>query len=154
MFRHRHQLRRWATRVLLLWLFGVGVGVANACAVPARSGSMPADSVPGAHGMAAAPQPGAASPEATAPQAASHPACHGHRESVGKSNCADFCDKASLSIPKLKTVAADAGTHFIAAGVVAQVQPVPASRVESPKVRRRDGVRILPIPIVFLRLTL
>ena len=31
MFRQRQQLRRWAARVLLVWLFSVGAGAANAC---------------------------------------------------------------------------------------------------------------------------
>jgi len=34
MFRHRHQLRRWAARALIVWLFGVVAGVANACMAP------------------------------------------------------------------------------------------------------------------------
>ena len=31
MFRRPQQLRRWALRVVLVWLFGIGLGVANAC---------------------------------------------------------------------------------------------------------------------------
>lgn len=34
MFRHRHQLRRWAGRVLLVWLFGIATGVAHASLPP------------------------------------------------------------------------------------------------------------------------
>jgi hypothetical protein len=34
MFRHRQQRRRWAAMALLLWLFGVGTGLAHACLVP------------------------------------------------------------------------------------------------------------------------
>lgn len=33
MFRHRRHLHRWAYRVLVVWLFGIAAGVANACLV-------------------------------------------------------------------------------------------------------------------------
>ena len=33
MFRHRRKLSRWAAHVLLVWLFGVAVGIAHACVV-------------------------------------------------------------------------------------------------------------------------
>ncbi|MDP1900360.1 MAG: hypothetical protein Q8K96_07890 [Rubrivivax sp.] len=156
MFQHRQQLRRWAARVLLLWLFGVGIGVAHACLTPSLAGlggelaamSMDVDAVP--H-------------EVAAPQGAHHPGADqpGHHEradgepaSSVKSNCQDFCDKASVSIPPLKAALDDALGHGLPPMAAAAVLPVPAFQPVQWWVPRRDGVAAPPVPIAFLRLTL
>ena len=38
MFRNRQQLRRWAARLLFLWLFGAGASTANACLTTGEPG--------------------------------------------------------------------------------------------------------------------
>jgi hypothetical protein len=156
MFRHRKQLRRWAAGALVLWLFGVGTGVANACLAPNLV--VPGGLLSG-HVPVAGVVPHDAKVAAVAP-------CHGstgdHRvvgtagpqDSSGRSNCQDFCVKATVSIPPLKFALDDVQGHAL----LFPMAPVfLAARVSAPDrqwVPRRDGVRPLPIPIVFLRLAL
>lgn len=156
MFSHRQQLRRWAARVLMLWLFGVAAGVANACLGPG----------PGAFGgppTAPATQVGAwhhhASPEAIAQGhhaglAGAHGGGGGHEGPLFKSNCADFCDKASVSVPPVKTALDDLqgqALHFAAVAVVqAGAAGLPAPQGDP--LQQVHWAR--PIHIVFLRLAL
>ncbi len=139
MFRHRIQLRLWAARVLLAWIFAMGAGVANAClssAAPehAAVGEAHRSEDSGSHhGGAAAP--------------------HGV---VDPANCVEFCDRAAVSIPTQKSASGDLQAHPVICVVAATVLSVPVldpARVSAP---RRDGVRALPIPILmaFLRLAL
>lgn len=83
MFSDRRRLRRWAAQVLLVWLFGLAMGVANACALEES-----------AHHHADA--------EVTASLPAHH---HGDEQGdSGKVNCLDFCEKSSIGAPQLKVV--------------------------------------------------
>ena len=78
MFSDRRSLRRWAAHVLLVWLFGLAMGVANACAL--------GDSV---HHLTEA--------KAVAE--------HHHGDEQGdaaKDNCLNFCEKSSVGAPQLK----------------------------------------------------
>jgi hypothetical protein len=148
MFRHRHQLRRWAARVLVLWLFGLGSGIASACLAGGLSDAAPvaAEHATDAHALHH--------------DAAAHGSSHHGDEAdphviTGKTNCQDFCDKATVSIPLLKSALDAAQAHALMTTVVTTTAlPVPAlppAKLQGP---RRDGVRPLPIPIAFLRLTL
>ena len=156
MFRHRTQLRRWAARVLLLWLFGVGSGAVNACLAPKLV-------VPGGLLSGHAAVVGVVSRDAKVARAAP---CHGSSEhhqvvgtadpqgSPGRSTCQDFCDKAAVSIPPLKFALDDVQGH----GLLRAVVPVflagsPASPIQQ-WVPRPAGARAPPIPIVFLRMAL
>jgi hypothetical protein len=141
MFRHRRQLRRWAAFVLLLWSFGVGVGVANAC--------LAAHSTPAA-GLA------------TGLAAHCHGASQGHQHLAsmdppaqsGNPNCQDFCDKASVSIPSPRVALDDAQGHAFFPATVVSLVPAPTFAPVRLWMPRRDGVRAPPIQIAYLRLTL
>jgi hypothetical protein len=137
MFRHRQQLRRWAARVLLLWLFGVGAGVANACLATGHPAA--------AHGHARSDAVGAPLQEADAPTPVGN---------LAKANCQDFCDKATVSIPPLKSALDDTQSHPAIATTALTVLPMPAFAPRPLWVPRRDGAQAPPIPIVFLRLAL
>lgn len=141
MFRHRQPLRRWATLVLLLWLFGVGTGVAHACLAPSL--------VATGEGSEAAPA-----------QAPAIDACHGAghldagERATGKTNCQDFCDKASVSIPPLKAALDDVLGAALLFPAVAAVVPVPDIAPVQVGLPRRDGGWAPPIRIALLRLAL
>lgn len=156
MFRHRRQLRQWAARVLLLWLFGMGAGVANAClttgqtaAVAAMAGHIVSaveihhDAAPRGHAQA----DGAVLPSHTADG-------QGNQGDPAKSNCQDFCDKATVSIPPLKSALDDVQSHAAIVMTAMTVLPMPAFAPVKLRVPRRDGVLAPPIPIAFLRLAL
>jgi hypothetical protein len=86
MFSDRRRLRRWAAQVLLVWLFGLAVGMANACAL----------------GEAAHHRSNAVTAAATD---AGQNHQHGHEQGdAAKVNCLDFCEKSSLAVPQLKAV--------------------------------------------------
>jgi hypothetical protein len=86
MFSDRRRLRRWAAQVLLVWLFGLAMGVANACALGEQA----------YHRSDAA--------TAVASDAVQK---HQHGDEQGdlaKVNCLDFCEKSSIGAPQLKVV--------------------------------------------------
>lgn len=156
MFRRRQSLRRWAALLLLLWLFGVGAGVANACLAPSLV--QPGGGAAG-HGLTAD----------AAAQALSSPAGHDHAGaghasehesgdhgpvSPAKANCQDFCDKSTVSVTPLKSAVGEVDAHALPPQLAATVLQVPAVRAALPWVPRRDGVLAPPIPIAFLRLAL
>lgn len=90
MFSDRRRLRRWAAQVLLVWLFGLAMGVANACALGEsahhRSEAETVTSLPEHH--------------------------HGDEQGdAAKVHCLDFCEKSSIGAPQL-TVVDDGLTAF------------------------------------------
>jgi hypothetical protein len=154
MFRRPQHLRRLAFRVLLVWLFGLGLGVANAClaaqefagggeAFQAKAEVQPAD------------------------YAVAHAGCEHHsvavpdqsrddqHDSSPKSNCESFCEQAGVTIPPQKTVLDNYQFHVLPPPMVASLT-VPASVDVSAELGapRPDGARPLRIPIAFLRLAL
>jgi len=154
MFRHRRQLRRWAVYVLLAWLFGLSAGVANACLTASlaelglqRSGHLAAST---------------AKADTAMPTCAQHHEGHraqsraalDHHALPGQPDCLDFCDKATISIPTLKSVLDQVDGSALPPPVIAMVAPVPAALPVQLWVPRRDGVLAPPIRIAFLRLTL
>ncbi len=153
MFRHRQQLRRWAARVLLLWLFGIGAGVVNACITTAPTAAVASHIVSvvdthhdvAAHDHAQAASSGPPSQSIEAP---------GHLGNLSKANCQDFCDKATVSIPPLKSALDDIQSHSVIAMTAMTVLPMPAFAPVQLRVPRRDGVQAPPISIAFLRLAL
>ena len=89
MFSDRRRLRRWAAQVLLVWLFGLAMGVANACAL----------GEPVHHRSDAA---------TTAASQTAQKHHHGDEQGdAAKVNCLEFCEKSSIGAPQLK-VAGDA----------------------------------------------
>ena len=150
MFRHRRQLRQWAARVLLLWLFGMGVGVANGC--------LAAGGPTAAHGAAVVEaHPHAAGTAGDGHQHASHaphPADCDHQGAPAKRNCQDFCDKTTMSIPPLKSALDHAEGPALAPREIAMACPHAASTDDRTWEPRRDGALAPPITIAFLRLAL
>lgn len=156
MFRHRQQLRRWAARVLLLWLFGIGAGVANACVISGQAAPVAAvashlvavveahhDVVTHDHAQA----DGAGLPSQSDDASK-------HLGNLSKANCQDFCDKATVSIPPLKSALGDVQSHAVIATTAVTALPMPAFAPVQLRLPRRDGVQAPPIPIAFLRLAL
>ncbi len=130
MFRHRRQLRLWAVRLLLAWLFGMGAGVANACLVAGAAEL-------GAHLQ-------------TNMEADSH-----HEQVPGKSNCQDFCEKSAVSMCPMKSVLDDVHGPALPPSALAVVLEVPAPLPDPVLLPRRDGVLAHPpITITLLRLAL
>ena len=144
MFNRRQPLRRCAALVLLLWLFGIGAGVAHACLAP----------------NLVAPGHEVDESATLAEVDGDHAACHGTGQAHAekgvqvKTNCQDFCDKASVSIPPLKVALDDVLGAALLFPAVAGVKPVPALASNLHAVPRRDGALAPPAPIAFLRLTL
>jgi hypothetical protein len=156
MFRYRLQLRRWAAQVLLLWLFGVVAGIANACLVPnlaQHGGHVAAPSSDGFVLHDGTEHPGIGHHHGSGPVQA-HEIGHGEPSHAAKSNCADFCDKASVSIPQLKSASDDVQSHAPPLPAALTVLPVSALLSIQQWVPRRDGVRAPLIHIAFLRLAL
>ena len=177
MFHRRSQLRRWAARALLLWLFGIGTGVANACLGPslADSGAHPTGHPTGhpsasqaSHGDTAAlpsaaherpqaddvrrPPPEGDPQSGRATFAGEHPDREGP---FGKSNCQDFCAKSTVSIPPLKSALDNVQAHALLPGAVVVTLPVPAFSPDELLLPRWDGgLAPVPIRIAFLRLAL
>ena len=144
MFSRHQPLRRWAALALLLWLFGIGAGVAHACLAPNLV-------APGHEANESA-----TLVEAEGDHAGCHPTGQGHADEgvQVKTNCQDFCDRASVSIPPLKAALDDvlgAALLFLA---VAAVVPIPALAPVLHAVPRRDGALAPPVVIAFLRLRL
>jgi hypothetical protein len=155
MFRHRRQLRQWAARALFLWLFSLGVSIANACItvgpvepVVATVSHLVAaveahhDVVSHGHGQSA----GAALPS----HSADVPVPQG---SLANANCQD-CEKVTVSIAPLKSALDDVQSHAAIATTAVAVVPMPAFAPVRLWVPRRDGVHAPPIFIAFLRLAL
>jgi len=153
MFRHRQQLRRWAARVLLLWLFGMGAGVANACIIsaPGAAAAIQIVAVVDTHHDVVAHDHEHAASAGLPSQGTDSPA---HLGNLFKANCQDFCDKATVSIPPLKSALDDIQSHPVIATTAMTVLPMPAFAPVQLRVPRRDGVQAPPISIAFLRLAL
>lgn len=174
MFHHRRALRRLAAHVLLLWVFALAAGIANAC-VPNLAG---VTGVTGATGSGSALSRAANAGHvldtaADEDEAAAPAPCHavadaaladrndhgdggaGHRGNFAKANCQDFCAKTSVSIPASTTALDDLQAHAIVATAAAAAMPAPAFVPVQPRVPRRDGAQgAPPILIAFLRLAL
>jgi len=155
MFFYRRQLRRWAARMLLLWLFGVGAGFANAClaAGMADFGEKP---IGHAVAMQAADEDVVATPSEAhhASHAMQHHGGLGHDEAPGKTNCQDFCDKSTISIPPLKLALDHSDASALSLPSVTTLFVVPVSKPVEWWVPRRDGGLAPPLTIAFLRLAL
>ncbi len=156
MFRHRQQLRLCAALVLLLWLFGFGAGVANACMGSTR---LLPGRVPAAHADGVAVAHHAVMAGATGYRHDADPVIQpgGSRDPAGAAamaNCLDFCEKASLAIPPLKTALDDLQGHALHSSALAAAHPAPVLPLYRPQPHRRDDVWAPSVAIAFLRLTL
>jgi hypothetical protein len=175
MFGYRRQRRLWAAQVLLLWLFGIGTGFANACLTAPGPEAFATRSAHAGHRpevRAEAPAPadvGAQLGAQLGAQSGAHHAAHasphhhavdgddsGAQHASGKSNCQDFCDKASVTIAPLKSALDAAQGQALPPPAAAPGFAVaPVSPVALPLLPpRRDGGHAVPMAIAFLRLTL
>ena len=146
MFRNRSHLRRWAARVLAVWLFGVVAGVANAYC--AGSLFQPDQAVQAEAAMSEC-EFHAASP---AGQHAGNPDAQGPHAG---SNCQTFCDAFSVSISPLKSPLDNPAPHAMApAAFFAVAPPVAGASPVHLLSPRRDGGQAPAITIAFLRLAL
>lgn len=146
MFRHRKQLHRWVARALLVWLFGVATGVAQACLM---SGSLPSG------GPQFEP---AVAEQGPAPEDESRPVqdggCSGHDGTLVKSNCQDLCEKSAAATPLLKSDLAKVQGHALPPAQVAIAGPVPSAASVPLPTPRRDRALPLPVRLAFPRLAL
>lgn len=150
MFRNRIQLRRWAARMLAVWLCGVAIGVAHACFAPALADS----GEPRAKNFA---DGGAATQQVEHARASHHAEPDGpvaNHGSPSKPNCQDFCAKSAVAIPPLKTTLDDIYGHALPPSATAMVVAPPAPLPDPLLPPRRDGAVAPPITIAFLRLAL
>jgi len=153
MFRRPQQLRRWALRVLLVWLFGLGLGVANAC--------LAAQQFAGGDEAFQAVANVQAADDAAAPADCEHHSVavldqswHDQQDSKPKSNCESFCERAGVTIPPQKSVLDNYQFQVLPPPMGALTVPASVDVSADVGAPRRDGARPLPIPIVFLRLAL
>ena len=128
----QRQLRRWAARVLVVWLFGVVAGLAHACLL------------------------GEFDPDRPLPVAVNHQ--HHHHEhdqqSAGKPNCLDLCEKSSLTVPggSFSLDKPDPGGAALPASFLPMPFVAHATAIRVPVAERPRPT--LPISIAFLRLAL
>ena len=154
MFRHRQGLRRWTTRVLLIWLLGLGIGTVQACLASGRLEAA----------VAVATLPSVASHLTAAPAGtegiglAASPACeHGQPgdDASARSNCADFCDQAGTSMPSLKWPHDALQAAVLFTPIVPFAAPFDLPGLRSLlQARRVASVQAPPIAITLLRLML
>jgi hypothetical protein len=154
MFQHRKQLRRWAAGTLLVWLFGIATGVAQACLPPSPldlrgQRCEPAVEVEAGHGKAA--MASELHHESTPPQ---HVGVLGHDGPPAKSNCQDFCEKTAVAIPPLKSALDNLQGYALPPVELAMLGLVRAAEPAQLSVPRRDGGLALLIRLAFLRLAL
>jgi len=132
-------LRRWAAHAAFLWLFGLGMGVVNACM---------------AHG-AGAPH-SAAYLEVTADASVHTSACHGEQPdgAAVKSNCQDFCEKLATASPTGKSGldGAQPQLGFVAAAM-GTLPPPPRGVVRVWRAQRLP-VKATPVRLAYTRLSL
>ena len=147
-FRHRQQLRRWAAGLLVLWLVGLGQGIANACLlVPGMVMSAPAMAAQ-AQAQVHGDEHGISGPAADEPGARVAPGSQDEPDGV------DCCDEASPSTPLLKSALDGLQGHAAVPPAMPTVLPMPAFAPMQMWMPRRDGVPAPTIPIAFLRLAL
>lgn len=154
MYLHRKQLRRWAAGTLLLWLFGIATGIAQACLTPkpvelVGQHPAPAVAVQVQHEQAASPR----SDLHQGSEHAQHDGMPGDDGSLGKSNCQDFCEKSAIAISPLKSALDNAHDYALPPVAVASVIAAAVEPAQLP-LPRWVGGPALPIRLAFLRLTL
>lgn len=98
---HRRSLRHTTWMILVVWLFALAAGVANACLLTEPNASSPLSLTAIPHEI---------------PFAEIH---HGEQADPGNDGCLKFCDEASLAITKVDQPIADDGP-----GVVGRLQQV------------------------------
>lgn len=155
MFAPRSRLRRFATQLLLVWLFAFGVGLAQACQMkPLLAAVSGAAAGAESHGGHAAPAP--VGVDAAAHGAADHGCCPGDDAGgPADTSCAKFCADESHTLPPAKQ-GFDPGPVLDLAPVATlalAVAAVEQGRALAPPVAAPPPDPT-PVAIAFLRLTL
>jgi hypothetical protein len=148
MFAQRSRLRRFATQLLLVWLFAFGVGLAQACEMKPLL-----QAVAGAVGEGVAVD---AADEPTADAPTDHGCCPGGGDAARvDSACAKFCADESHTLPTAKQGHDPAPVLDVApvATLALAVAVVEHSRAEAPEAAAPPPDPT-PVAIAFLRLTL
>ena len=154
MLRNRRHLRRWAALTLVLWVFGIGAGFANAC-LAAKPAVLADEVAVGPAAVRATVDHAVASSEtARGAHDVTHQVGTAHDEGPGDANCQDFCDKSAISIPPLKSALDLAQADALLPPVAAILYPVAAYEPVQWWLPRRDGGLGPPITITLLRLAL
>lgn len=155
MFHSRRRLSRWAARVLLLWLFGIGAGFANACVatgvLPSAGQALDHRLAPHAHSKHGAL---AAGDVHHGSQDRADASAGGMDQAAQTANCQDFCDRSAISIPPLKSALDHADANGLPSQAEAMLFLAPNPELVLRWVPRRDGDLAPPITIAFLRLAL
>ena len=136
----------------MVWVFGVGLGVANACLA----------SIDGVRGAMSAVTNSSSAADDVMPEGCEHhtPAAASDREKGDfqtrheKSSCESFCERASVPAAPQKSMMDYLHGDLLPPPLVTSIAPAPVpapSRFLAPP---PDGARSLPIPIAFLRLAL
>ena len=152
---NRRQLRRWAERVLLLWVFGLSSGVASACWA-GNMARLEGLQLPPAVAVKAVQGDGAL------PECALHSGVHpqddagtgGHEHSGAKTICNAYCDMSALSVSPLKSSLDHSPGPALPAPAYTFALTIPAESPVHLRKPRREGWLAPPITIAFLRLTL
>lgn len=134
---HRHYLRRWAAVVLLAWVFGIVMSVANACAIQPPAST---------HASAVAVEHATASSH--------HHDSDGESDEAAKANCLDFCDESSVAAATWQPLADSANFAWLPAILIALVLPQPQLQAARSVLSTPAHTGAPPIPIAFLRLAL
>lgn len=132
---HRHHLRRWAAVVLLAWVFGIVMSVANACAIQP---SADASAVAAEHATASA----------------HHHGSDDESDEAAKANCLDFCEESSVAAATWQPLADSANFAWLPAILIALVLPQPRLQAARSFLSPPAHTGAPPIPIAFLRLAL
>lgn len=151
MFGRPQRLRRIAAQVLLMWLFALSAGIANACVLEAQSRRDAASLVHDIDHVAVAAVHGDHPSE--------HPSEHlqGSPGSPdpGKAPCVKFCDEPSAAAQVLKTqVDPPAGAWLAGVSPSAPAVDAPSDGAAVHVARHAPWRPSVPIPIAFLRLAL
>lgn len=143
--------------MLLVWLFGAGLGVANACwaGTHFKQGGQPPP-VSAAHGVADGDQ---ATPECalhggSRPDAQQDAGPGTGDPAQSSSNCQTYCDGVGVSITPLKTSLDEMPALSMAVATGLNAAPVAVATAVPLQRPRLDRGRSIPITIAFLRLAL
>jgi hypothetical protein len=153
MFKHRRQRRRWAAQMLLVWLFGIVVGVANACVLPGPGVPVAGEARFLAASVSHHCDVVALDAGHTDRAVSGHDA--GHPVSSAKTNCQDVCEKSTISIPPQKLGLDGSPDMPPLPGTFAVVLTwphAPAARLG--ELSRHDAGTATAITIAYLRLAL
>jgi hypothetical protein len=146
MFGRRQDIRRFAARVLLGWLFALGVGVVDACVLDPGLG----------HGTSGATHGGHAPATPIGHDAGHALVAHDHAPPQGnKASCVKFCDEPTTTSQNVKQQVDPFNAIFLAPSPSIFVELKPATGLgQRPFAEPGRWRPAIPIVIAYLRLAL